>query len=168
MPDFPRWAPYLSLWTALLFIPACLIFWFKVGPFSWNGVVACYIPVFIFFIWVLGLTVLAIQAVRREVGHGALCEMIEEACNGTARSAAGLGSARRAMKAAGVLLIERATIRAGVRGGSANPLPLPLGQIFTHLGASLFKYSLQCDRVQRGFGNIGMPRSGHDVLVIQA
>lgn len=65
VPDFPRWAAYLSLWTALLFVPACLIFWFKTGPFSWSGVISFYIPVFIFFIWVVGLTVPALRAVRR-------------------------------------------------------------------------------------------------------
>ena len=46
-------------------MPACLIFWFKVGPFSWNGAIAFYVPVFIFFIWVAGLTVPALQAVQR-------------------------------------------------------------------------------------------------------
>ena len=64
-PEMPRWSAYLSLWTGLLFIPACMIFWFKKGPFSWNGVVAFYVPVFIFFIWVAGLTVPALRAVRR-------------------------------------------------------------------------------------------------------
>jgi len=60
----PRWTAYLSIWTGILFMPACLIFWFKSGPFSWNGLVAFYIPVFIFFIWVVGLTLPAIRAVH--------------------------------------------------------------------------------------------------------
>jgi hypothetical protein len=61
-PALPRWTAFLSLWTGLLFLPACMIFWFKVGPFSWNGFIAFYIPVFIFFIWVLGLTVPALRS----------------------------------------------------------------------------------------------------------
>lgn len=65
-PDYPRWSAFLSLWTALLFVPACMIFWFKKGPFSWNGLVAFYVPVFIFFIWVVGMTVPALRAVYRE------------------------------------------------------------------------------------------------------
>lgn len=65
-PELPRWCGFLSLWTGILFIPACLIFWFKVGPFSWNGLIAFYVPVFIFFIWVVGLTVPALMAVHRE------------------------------------------------------------------------------------------------------
>jgi hypothetical protein len=64
-PDLPRWCGFLSLWTGILFVPACLIFWFKAGPFSWNGLIAFYVPVFIFFIWVVGLTVPALRAVHR-------------------------------------------------------------------------------------------------------
>jgi hypothetical protein len=65
-PGLPRWTGYLAVWTGLLFIPACLIFFFKTGPMAWNGAIAFYIPVFIFFIWVVGLTVPALQSVRRD------------------------------------------------------------------------------------------------------
>lgn len=65
-PGLPRWSGYLSIWTGLLFVPACLIFWFKAGPMAWNGVIAFYIPVFIFFIWVIGLTAPALRSARRE------------------------------------------------------------------------------------------------------
>jgi hypothetical protein len=66
VPGMPRWSGYLSIWTGLLFLPACLIFWFKHGPFSWNGLVAFYIPVFIFFIWVVGMTVPALRSLRTD------------------------------------------------------------------------------------------------------
>jgi hypothetical protein len=56
---------YLSLWTAFLFAPAALMAFFKVGPLSYNGVIAFYIPTFIFFIWVAGMT-----AALLRVGHG--------------------------------------------------------------------------------------------------
>jgi hypothetical protein len=78
-PDYPRWAAYLCLWTALLFVPACLIFWFKKGPFSWSGVVAFYVPVAIFFVWVTGLTVPALKAVYRERALAARRETAEPA-----------------------------------------------------------------------------------------
>jgi len=65
-PGLPRWCGFLSLWTGILFMPACLIFWFKVGPFSWNGLISFYVPVFIFFIWVVGLTIPALKAVHRD------------------------------------------------------------------------------------------------------
>jgi hypothetical protein len=60
----PRWSAYLAVWTGILFMPACLIFWFKSGPMAWNGVIAFYIPVFIFFIWVVGMTVPALRSLR--------------------------------------------------------------------------------------------------------
>jgi hypothetical protein len=78
----PRWTGYLSVWTGLLFVPACLIFWFKTGPMSWNGLIAFYIPVFIFFIWVVGLTVPALRSLRT----GAT-EPAEELCHQRATSA---------------------------------------------------------------------------------
>ncbi|HTK64007.1 MAG TPA: hypothetical protein VL595_16585 [Pseudonocardia sp.] len=56
-PLLPRWSGYLSLWTALLFAPAALMAFFKTGPMSYNGVIAFYIPTFIFFVWVAGMTV---------------------------------------------------------------------------------------------------------------
>lgn len=67
-PAFPRWSAFLSLWTGILFVPACLIFWFKDGPFAWNGLIAFYVPVFIFFIWVIGMTIPALRDVRRDAG----------------------------------------------------------------------------------------------------
>ncbi|MCV6983260.1 hypothetical protein H7I53_23970 [Mycolicibacterium pulveris] len=65
-PGLPRWTGYLAVWTGLLFIPACLIFFFKTGPMAWNGAIAFYIPVFIFFIWVVGLTVPALRSLQRQ------------------------------------------------------------------------------------------------------
>lgn len=73
------WFTFLAPWpsfTVWCFALALAIFgdqrkvpdfarWAKVGPFSWNGVIAFYVPVFIFFIWVAGLTVPALQAVQR-------------------------------------------------------------------------------------------------------
>jgi hypothetical protein len=63
--SFPRWAGYLSLWTALLFIPAGLIVFFKTGPFAFDGLLAFYIPVIAFFGWFLTMSVLLIRATAR-------------------------------------------------------------------------------------------------------
>lgn len=68
-PDFPRWTAFVCLWTGILFIPACLIFWFKTGPFSWNGLIAFYVPVGAFFVWVAALTIPGIKAVRSAAEH---------------------------------------------------------------------------------------------------
>src|ERR1700704_3854975 len=55
-PMFPRWSGYLSIWTAFLFIPAALMAFFKTGPMAYNGVLALYIPVFVFVVWVIAMT----------------------------------------------------------------------------------------------------------------
>jgi len=35
---FPRWIGFLNLWVALAFVPDVLAYFFKTGPFAWNGV----------------------------------------------------------------------------------------------------------------------------------
>jgi hypothetical protein len=47
----------LSLWDALLLVPDGLMAFFKVGPFAWDGIMAFYIPLTVFFVWLVGMTV---------------------------------------------------------------------------------------------------------------
>jgi hypothetical protein len=63
---FPRWIGYLSIWCALMFIPAGLIAWFKTGPFAWNGIITMYIPVGLFFVWVMIVSVSLMRSLYRE------------------------------------------------------------------------------------------------------
>ena len=35
---FPRWIGYLNFWVALAFVPDVLAYFFKTGPFAWNGI----------------------------------------------------------------------------------------------------------------------------------
>lgn len=56
-PLLPRWTGYLSLWNALLLAPGGLMAFFKVGPFAWDGIMAFYIPLTVFFVWLVGMTV---------------------------------------------------------------------------------------------------------------
>lgn len=65
-PLFPRWLGYLNFWTALLFLPAGLILFFKTGPFAWNGVIAFWVPVAVFFIWFIVMLLFTAKAIRRE------------------------------------------------------------------------------------------------------
>jgi hypothetical protein len=64
VPVFPRWLAYLSLWTALLFVPAGLMIFFKHGAFSWAGLMTLYVPVGIFFVWLAGLTYCVIRNIN--------------------------------------------------------------------------------------------------------
>jgi len=65
-PVFPRWAAYLNLWVVFLSIPGCLIVFFKHGAFSFDGFVAFYFPVVVFFVWLVVMTWLALAAFARD------------------------------------------------------------------------------------------------------
>jgi hypothetical protein len=64
-PVFPRWAGYLNLWVILLSLPGGVLVFFKDGPFAYNGLLACYFVVGVFFVWLVVMTVLGIRATDR-------------------------------------------------------------------------------------------------------
>ncbi|WP_067671466.1 hypothetical protein [Nocardia miyunensis] len=68
-PVYPRYVGYISLWTGLLFCGAAGMEYFKTGPFAWNGVMALYVPVVVFFIWLAVLTVETIKNLNRGNFH---------------------------------------------------------------------------------------------------
>jgi hypothetical protein len=70
-PVLPRWLAYLSLWVALLIIPAGLVLFFKQGPFAWNGLVGLYVPLGGFLVWILSLTVAIHRNLSREIAASA-------------------------------------------------------------------------------------------------
>lgn len=49
-PLFPRWVGWLNVWIAVSGLPVLLIFFFKTGPFAWNGIISFWLPFGIFFI----------------------------------------------------------------------------------------------------------------------
>jgi hypothetical protein len=51
VPVLPRWAGYLSIWVAVLFVPAGLGVVFKTGPFAWNGIITFWIPAVLVGAW---------------------------------------------------------------------------------------------------------------------
>lgn len=65
-PVFPRWAGYLSFWTAGLSAPGGLTILFKTGPLAYNGLLALWVPLTVFGIWIVVMTVLVIRAIHSE------------------------------------------------------------------------------------------------------
>lgn len=56
-PVFPRWAGYLNLWCALTFVGGGLCVFFKSGPFAWNGLIAWWLLLVGFGIWMIAMSV---------------------------------------------------------------------------------------------------------------
>jgi len=52
-PIFPRWLGYYNLWVALMFTPGTFNVFFKDGPLAWNGILAWYLPLVVFAIWLV-------------------------------------------------------------------------------------------------------------------
>lgn len=52
-PIFPRWLGYFHVLTFVILLPDQLLFFFKTGPFAWNGLLAFWIPVPWFCFWIL-------------------------------------------------------------------------------------------------------------------
>jgi len=65
-PVFPRWSAYASIVTFVLFLPDQMLFFFKSGPFAWNGLFAFWVPLGVFCGWFLMMFYL----VRRHILGG--------------------------------------------------------------------------------------------------
>jgi hypothetical protein len=74
---FPRWAGWLSVWTAILSIPGGATIFFKTGPLAFNGLLALWVPLGVFAIWIAVMTVLVIQAINREASAGLGAHAVE-------------------------------------------------------------------------------------------
>jgi hypothetical protein len=63
---FPRWLGYLNVWVAIGFLPTALIYFFKSGPFAWNGLLAFWLALTIFCGWFLTMFVYVVRAIRNQ------------------------------------------------------------------------------------------------------
>lgn len=66
VPVFPRWAAYFNLWIALFFVPGGLSYFFKTGPFAWDGIIAFWLAASAFFVWLLGMTQVVLRAIAAQ------------------------------------------------------------------------------------------------------
>jgi hypothetical protein len=70
-PVFPRWIGYQSIMTFIMFLPDQALFFFKTGPFAWNGVLGFWIPLTVFCTWFLAMVYVIRRAVLQEM-HSAV------------------------------------------------------------------------------------------------
>lgn len=68
-PVFPRWVGYFNFWIALLFVPGGLVTFFRVGPFAWNGLLAFWVPVFVYGPWFFVVSFYLIRAARQQAAE---------------------------------------------------------------------------------------------------
>ena len=69
-PVFPRWLGYFNFWVALLFVPGCLVTFFKAGPFAWNGLLAFWVPAAVFGPWFVLVSLYVMKAARQQALDG--------------------------------------------------------------------------------------------------
>lgn len=65
-PLMPRWLGYLSLWAALLSVPGFLGILFREGPFAWSGLFVLWVPLGVFLIWWIALTMQLLKNIQAE------------------------------------------------------------------------------------------------------
>jgi hypothetical protein len=63
-PLFPRWVGYYNIWVGITFVPDQAMFFFKTGPFAWNGLIAIWLPLTIFVAWYFILGYYMLRALR--------------------------------------------------------------------------------------------------------
>jgi hypothetical protein len=59
----PRWFAYFNAWVAIGFAPASTIYWFQDGPFAWDGFFPWWLPVSVFFCWMIVNTTVMRKAI---------------------------------------------------------------------------------------------------------
>ena len=65
-PVFPRWAAYFNVWVGVLFVPGGFAYFFRTGPFAWNGLLAFWVAASAFFAWLVVMTPLLLKAISDE------------------------------------------------------------------------------------------------------
>ncbi|MGR8948077.1 MAG: hypothetical protein ACU84Q_08525 [Gammaproteobacteria bacterium] len=65
-PIFPRWTAYFNIWVAVLFIPGALITFFESGPFAWNGILAFWLPLAVFFGWYFVMFAVLLKVIKEQ------------------------------------------------------------------------------------------------------
>jgi hypothetical protein len=65
-PVLPRWLGWFNLWAQIIYLPGILIPYFKHGPLAWNGLLAFWIPVVVFTIWLFLISAMLLRAINEQ------------------------------------------------------------------------------------------------------
>jgi hypothetical protein len=66
-PIFPRWSAYFNIFVSMFMFEAAGILFFKTGPFSQNGIAVFWVPMVMFFSWIVVFARLTLKAISNEV-----------------------------------------------------------------------------------------------------
>lgn len=69
-PVFPRWFAFFQLWCAAGVGLTFGVYIFKTGPLAWNGLLAFWVAVTTYFLWVVGTTLITVRAIKRDDEDG--------------------------------------------------------------------------------------------------
>jgi len=59
---FPRWLGFLNFWVAVSFLPDVLAFFFKTGPFAWNGILVFWLALTTYGLFLVAMSVVMLRA----------------------------------------------------------------------------------------------------------
>jgi len=76
-PAFPRWLGFYNFWVAFCFLPACILVYFKTGPFAWDGLLSFWLAATVFGTYFLIMGVMFIRAARVVAGDAG-SEQVDE------------------------------------------------------------------------------------------
>jgi hypothetical protein len=62
----PRWLGYLNYWVAFLFVPAVLAYFFRTGPFAWDGIFVFWLALTAYAVWLIAMGLCLRRAIIRE------------------------------------------------------------------------------------------------------
>lgn len=65
-PVYPRWFSYFQLWCALGVGLTFGVWIFKTGPLAWDGLIGFWIPVTVYFVWVVVTTIMTGRAINSD------------------------------------------------------------------------------------------------------